>query len=72
MKYISTRGGAEALSFASKATTLEVKTTALTSSRVRNSLKGSKVTTVKVPSTRLKTYTQAFEESNSGKKVKVS
>ena len=63
---------AEALSFASKATTLEVKTTALTSSRVRNSLKGSKVTTVKAPSSRLKTYTQAFEESNSGKKVKVT
>ena len=62
---------ASAFAYAAKAKTLTVKTTALTSGTVKNSLKGSKVGTVVVPGNRLKTYKQAFAKENSGKKVTV-
>ena len=60
-----------AFAYASKTKTLTIGTQSLTASSVRNSLKGSKVSTVTVPSEKLKTYKQAFAKSNSGKKVKV-
>ena len=63
--------GASAFSGAKKLKTLTVKSTKLTKAGVKNCLKGSSVTVVKVPKAKLKAYTQYFKKANSGKKVKV-
>jgi len=55
----------------SKCKTLTIKSKMLTKAGVKNSLKGSKVTTVKVPSSKVKTYKKYFTKSNCGKKVTV-
>ena len=47
------------------------KTTKLTKSGVKKSLKGSSVKTVKVKKSKIKKYKKYFKKSNSGKKVKV-
>ncbi len=47
------------------------KTTKLTKSGVKNSLKGSKVKTVKVRKSKIRKYKKIFKKSNSGRKVKV-
>ena len=47
------------------------KTTKLTKSGVKKSLKGSSVKTVKVKKSKIKKYKKFFKKSNSGKKVKV-
>ena len=47
------------------------KTTKLTKSGVKKSLKGSKVKTVKVKKSKVKKYKKIFKKSNSGRKVKV-
>lgn len=55
-----------------KLKTLNIKrTTRLTKSGVKRSLKGSSVKTVKVKKTKLKTYKKYFKKSNSGRRVKV-
>ena len=52
--------------------TLNVKkTTKLTKSGVKNSLKGSSVKTVKVKKSKVKKYKKIFKKKNCGKKVKV-
>lgn len=53
------------------AKTLLVKSTKFSQARVKGSLTGSKVKTVKVPKAKLKAYKKYFAKSNSGKKVKV-
>ena len=53
-------------------TTLQLKkTTKLTKSGVKNSLKGSAVKTVKVKKSKVKKYKKIFKAKNCGKKVKV-
>jgi hypothetical protein len=47
------------------------KTTKLTKSGVKNSLKGSSVKTVKVKKSKVKKYKKIFKKKNSGKSVKV-
>lgn len=47
------------------------KTTKLTKSGVKNSLKSSSVKTVKVKKSKVKAYKKYFKKSNSGRKVKV-
>ena len=47
------------------------KTTKLTKSGVKKSLKGSKVKKVKVKKSKIKKYKKIFKKSNSGRKVKV-
>ena len=47
------------------------KTTKLTKSGVRNSLKGSAIKTVKVKKSKVRKYKKYFKKSNSGRKVKV-
>ena len=47
------------------------KTTKLTKSGVKNSLKGSSVKTVKVKKSKVKKYKKIFKKKNCGKKVKV-
>ena len=55
----------------SKCKTLTIKSKMLTKAGVKNSLKGSKVTTVKVPSSKVKTYKKYFTKANCGKTVTV-
>ena len=47
------------------------KTTKLTKSGVKNSLKESSVKTVMVKKTKVRKYNKIFKKKNSGKKVKV-
>ena len=54
-----------------KSTTLSIWSLRLTKKGVKNSLKGSKITTVEVPKELLKTYKRYFTKANCGKKVKV-
>ena len=54
-----------------KAKTVKVKATKLTKKSVKNALKGSKVTKVKVPKAKLSAYKKYFAKANSGKKVTV-
>ena len=56
---------------AKKLKTITIKSKTLTKSGVKNSLKGSKVTTVKVPKSKYKTYKKYFTKKNCGKTVKV-
>ena len=70
VKYTVTGLSASAFKKAS-AKVLVVNSTSFTKARVKNSLAGSKVKTVKVPKKKLKAYKAYFAKSNSGKKVKV-
>ena len=54
-----------------KLTALTIKSTKLTKKKVKNSLKGSKVKTVRVPAAKKKAYTKIFTKANCGKKVTV-
>ena len=64
--------GSSAFKGCSKLKTLYVqKTTKLTKKSVKNSLKGSSITTIKVTSSKVKTYKSYFAKSNSGKSVTV-
>ena len=54
-----------------KLTTLSVNTKKLKSDNVSNSLKGSNVETIIVPSTMVKTYTKVFTKANTGSKKKL-
>ena len=69
-KYTVTKVAAKAFK-GTKAKTLTVKATKLTKAGVKNALKGSKVTTVKVPKAKLAKYKKYFAKANSGKKVTV-
>ena len=69
-KYTVTKIAAKAFK-GTKAKTLTVKATKLTKAGVKNALKGSKVTTVKVPKAKLAKYKKYFSKANSGKKVTV-
>lgn len=55
----------------SKVKTVIVMSSKFTKSSFKNALKGSKVTTVKVPKKCLKKYTKYLKKANSGKTVKV-
>lgn len=61
----------KAFKSAKKCKTVTVKATELTKKSVKNSLKGSKVTTVKVPKKQKDVYTLYFAKSNAGKSVTV-
>lgn len=64
--------GSFAFSGDSKLKTIYIqKTTRLTKSGVKKSLKGSSVKTVKVKKSKVKKYKKYFKKSNSGRKVKV-
>ena len=63
--------GKNALYGASKVKTLTVNSKKLTKSSVKGALAGSKVTTVKVPKSMLKSYAKVFAKSVVGKAVKV-
>ena len=64
--------GASAFSGDKLLTTLQFKkTTKLTKSGVKNSLKGSSVKTVKVKKSKVKKYKKIFTKKNCGRKVKV-
>lgn len=64
--------GSFAFSGDSKLKTVNIqKTTRLTKSGVKKSLKGSSVKTVKVKKSKVKKYKKYFKKSNSGRKVKV-
>ena len=64
--------GAYAFNADKALTTLQVKkTTKLTKSGVKNSLKGSSVKTVKVKKSKVKKFKKIFKKKNCGKKVKV-
>ena len=63
--------GKNALYGASKVKTLTVNSKKLTKSSVKGALAGSKVTTVKVPKSMLKSYAKVFAKSVVGKTVKV-
>ena len=64
--------GSFAFSGDSKLKTIYIqKTTKLTKSGVKRSLKGSSVKTVKVKKSKVKKYKKYFKKSNSGRKVKV-
>lgn len=64
--------GAFAFSGDTALTTLQInKTTKLTKSGVKNSLKGSSVKTVKVKKSKVKKFKKIFKKKNSGKKVSV-
>ena len=64
--------GNSAFKGCSKLKTLYIqKTTKLTKKSVKNSLKGSSITTIKVTSSKVKTYKSYFVKSNSGKSVTV-
>ena len=64
--------GAYAFNADKALTTLQVKkTTKLTKSGVKKSLKGSSVKTVKVKKSKVKKYKKIFKKKNCGKKVKV-
>ena len=63
--------GKNALYGASKVKTLTVNSKKLTKSSVKGALAGSKVTTVKVPKSMLKSYAKVFAKSVVGKSVKV-
>ena len=64
--------GAFAFSGDTALTTLVInKTTKLTKSGVKNSLKGSSVKTVKVKKSKVKKFKKIFKKKNSGKKVSV-
>ena len=54
-----------------KVKTVKVKSTYLTKSGVKSSLKSSKVTKVVVPSSKYKAYKKIFTKANAGKKVTV-
>lgn len=54
-----------------KVKTVTVKSTKLTKKGVKDSLKGSKVTTVKVPKAQYKKYKTYFTKANAGKEVTV-
>lgn len=56
---------------ATKATKLIVKTTKLKKKSAKGSLKGSKVKTVQVPSSKKSAYKKIFTKANAGKKVTV-
>ena len=69
---VLSRIGTYAFNKDKKLKTLNIKsTTKLTKSGVKKSLKGSKVKTVKVKKSKVKTYKKYFKKSNSGRKVKV-
>lgn len=51
--------------------TLTIKSKKLTKTRVRGSLKGSSLTKVRVPASKLRAYKKIFTAKNCGKKVKV-
>ena len=55
----------------SKVKTLVLNTKKLTKKGVKGALKGSKVTTVKVPKAKVKAYKKIFTKANCGKKVTV-
>ena len=64
--------GPQAFYLDSKLKTISIKkTTKLTKSGVKKSLKGSKVKTVKVKKSKIWKYRSYFKKSNSGRKVKV-
>ena len=64
--------GAQSFYGDSKLKTLYIKkTTKLTKSGLKNSLKGSSVKTVKVKKSKVRKYKKYFKKSNSGRKVKV-
>lgn len=63
--------GKNALYGASKVKTLTVNSKKLTKSSVKGSLAGSKVTTVKVPKSKVAAYKKIFTKKNCGKAVKV-
>lgn len=71
VSYKVTGIGAKAFAKAKKVKTVTVKSTALTKASVKNALKGSKVTTVKVPKSKKKAYAQLFTKKVCGKKVTV-
>ena len=65
---------AKALKGSKRARTLNIKSTKLTAKGVRNSLKGSKIVTVKLSSgakKKKKLYKKIFAKKNCGKKVKI-
>ena len=65
------RIGAAAFAGDKSLKTLKIKTTKLTAAKVKNSLKGSYITTVKVPASKVAAYKKIFTEENCGKAVKV-
>ncbi|MGN0038171.1 MAG: choice-of-anchor I family protein [Coriobacteriales bacterium] len=58
--------------YKTSAKTLTVKSTKLTKSAVAGSLKGSSITKVVVPKSKLKAYAKLFTQANCGKKVTLS
>ena len=69
--YKVTSIGAKAFAKAKKLKKLTITSTNLTKAGVKNSLKSSKVTTVKVPKKKYSTYKKYFTKSNCGKSVTV-
>ncbi|MGN0078677.1 MAG: leucine-rich repeat protein [Coriobacteriales bacterium] len=63
--------GANALYGTTKVKTLTINSKQLTKSGVKNALKGSSVTTVKVPKSKVAAYKKLFTKANAGKSVKV-